>query len=103
MKQTHEGGFILYECLISLIILSIVLTTMIQMLPHLLTLRSTLTQEQLIFNQLYEIKDQLLYQQKSFPDTLHFSSPISYRISILEKRVCAYYILGETNEKTICL
>lgn len=103
MKHHHENGFILYEALISLIILSVVLTTMIQTLPHLLTLRSTLTQEQLIFHQIYEIKDQLLYQQKNFPDTLHFSSPVSYRISISEKKVCAHYVLGEDNEKTMCL
>ena len=92
MKLKRESGFILYECLISLIILGVVLSTLLQMLPNLLMARHQLTQEQLI-----------LYQQKTFPDTLYFDSPLPYKITFSPHQVCAHYPLGATYEKTLCL
>ncbi|WP_278473981.1 type II secretion system protein [Turicibacter sanguinis] len=103
MKLKRESGFILYEFLISLIILGVVLSTLLQMLPNLLMARHQLTQEQLIFNQIYQLKDELLYQQKTFPDTLYFDSPLPYKITFSPHQVCAHYPLGATYEKTLCL
>lgn len=103
MKLKLESGFILYECLISLIILGVVLSTLLQMLPNLLMARHQLTQEQLIFNQIYQLKDELLYQQKTFPDTLYFDSQLPYKITFSPHQVCAHYPLGATYEKTLCL
>lgn len=103
MKRQQEKGFILYECLISVIILSVVVTTMLQMLPNLLLTQSKLAHEQLIFNHLYQIKDELLYQQKNFPALLQFTSPIPYQINISADQVCASYTLGVSHEKTLCL
>lgn len=103
MNLNREAGFILYECLISLIILGVVLTTLLQMLPNLLVARTRLTHEQLIFNQMYQIKDQLLYQQQEFSETLYFESPIFYQLTISNQQVCARYQLGATHEKTLCL
>lgn len=103
MNQHRESGFILYECLISVLILSLVLTTLLQVLPNIFLTKTTLNHEQLIFNQVYQLKDQLLFQQTLVQESMQFISPIPYQIIISDTQVCAHYTIGVSNEKTICL
>jgi len=101
--QTNQKGFILYECLLSLVILSVVLTTVIQLLPQISTAKVELEHEQSIFNQLYSLKDQLLFQGLSIDSELTFTSPIPYRVTIEQQSICATYFKGDVHEKKLCL
>lgn len=101
--QTNQKGFILYECLLSLVILSVVLTSVIQLLPQISAAKVELEHEQTIFNHLYSLKDQLLFQGLSTDSELTFTSPIPYRVTIEQQTVCATYFKGDAHEKKLCL
>lgn len=101
--STNQKGFILYECLISLIIFSVVLTTLIQSLPQLLITKRALEHEQSIFHHLYTLKDQFLFHDLNLNSDLFYTDPIPYRVTLEQQTLCAVYHEGASNEKKLCL
>lgn len=103
MIQTNQKGFILFECLISLLILSVITTTLVQILPTLLKSKVALHHEQIIFNELYQTKDQFLFHGLSLDFDRLYSYPIPYQIVPLGEQLCAIYSKGVAHETKLCL
>lgn len=103
MIQTNQKGFILFECLISLLILSVITSTLVQTLPTLLNSKVTLEHEQTIFNELYRVKDQVLFHGLSIDSDRFYTHPIPYRIVPSQQQLCAVYSKGVNHETKLCL
>lgn len=102
MKLISQQGYILTECLVGLIILSIVGITLVSSLPILLQLQQQLEIEQAIYYKLYELKDQSLFYQTTYDFPLQFMNPISYTVIQKDAQLCATYKRGDSTDKTIC-
>ena len=100
--RINQKGYILIECLISLMILSTVCLSLIYTIPNLLLMEKQLETEQLIYQKLYEIKDQSLFYETNFETPMHFNHPISYIVTKQDEKWCATYKRGDTNETILC-
>ncbi|MBQ1787123.1 MAG: type II secretion system protein [Turicibacter sp.] len=100
--RINQKGYILIECLISLMILSTVCLCLVYTIPNLLVIEKQLATEQLIYQKLYEIKDQSLFYETDFETPIHFNNPISYIVTKQGEKWCATYKRGDTDEKMLC-
>lgn len=100
--RINQKGYILTECLISLMMLSTTCLCLVYTLPNLLTLEKQLEIEQAIYQKLYELKDQSLFYETNFEIPIHFNHPICYTVTKQGEKWCATYTRGNHNEKMVC-
>ena len=100
--RINQKGYILTECLISLMILSTVCLCLVYTLPNLLVIEKQLEIDQVIYQKLYEIKDQSLFYETNFEIPIHFNDPISYTVTKQGGKWCATYNRGDTDEMLLC-
>ncbi|HAX72426.1 MAG TPA: hypothetical protein DCY20_02750 [Firmicutes bacterium] len=101
---THkEKGFVLFDCLISLIILTVVICSFLTVLPVLFKVQKDMKLDHEVKTNLYAIKHQLLDGQLAIFTEMSLNSPVAQIITNSEKGLCTTYTRRDGIEKTYCL
>ena len=98
MSGNKEGGYVLFECLVGLVLLGLVSMSLVLAMPTLLEHRSRLDHEAAIYHKLFE-----LHMSNSGESEVTFNEPLdfyAYRDGYLW---CAVWIWRESSERIICL
>ena len=96
-RESNERGYVLFESLIGLMLLSIVSMSLIVVLPILLEEHVRLDKEQAIYHQLFELHG------REIKEGISMTEPIEFEAFRQGDEWCAIYVWRDGDEKIICL
>ena len=99
----NQRGFFLQEALLGLIVLQVIILSLLQLLPILLTTAQLQIQTTLMHTKLFEVADELLTHTKDPFTSKTFLTPFEHTITLSNQTLCVYFKGDFTDEQSYCL